>query len=202
MIPSFSEFAAFLIETTQSKLPVPKGRELNVNAGTALANELEPDVFDMIQKSYANIGGHLKIRQPSDVSQEYSVWNLVDVDDDPEPDVARLSSPSPETGGLKGGAVATDGTPAAKMELLNLLRKFYNTPGNWSEVSGPLAKVLISKLGLPSVDNEKKVRQVLKGKDITWNGDVNPEGDNLGASGWYTRNIAGHPHTKIIVGNI
>lgn len=202
MIPTFRELAAFLIEAANSKLPVPKGQQLDVNAGTPLAKELEADVFDLIQKSYANIGGHLKIRTPSDVSREYSVWNLVDVDDDPEPDVARLSSPSPETGGLKGGAVATDGTPVAKAELLNLLRTFYNKPGNWSEVSGALAKVLISKLGLPTVNDKDKVQRILKGKNITWNGDVNPEGDNLGASGWYTRDIAGHQHTKIIVGNL
>lgn len=198
----FEFIQAIVEDEVASKLRAPKNQVVTVTPGSEIGKDVEPDVFDMIQKSYANIGGHAKIKSPGDIGGEYPHWALVDVDDDPEPDVARLSSPSPTTGGLKGGAIATDGTPAAKAELMTMLKSFYSTSGNWSEVSGAMANILIKKLGFKPVNDERRVRELLGGKEIVWHGDQNPEGDNLGVSGWYSRKIGGVSHAKIIVGAV
>jgi len=198
---SLLEFINFLVEDEFSKLGV-KNQTVTVDGNSKIGQDVAGDVFDMIQKSYAKIGGHAKIKTPADIAREYPVWQLADVDDDPEPDVARLNSKSATTGGLKGGATATDGGPKAKAYLMKMFKDFYSTPGNWSEVSGAMANITIKKLGLKPIENEKKVRELLGDKEITWHGAHNPEGDNLGVAGWYTRNIGGVDHTKIIVGNV
>jgi len=202
---TLQEYIRFLVEDemeqASSKLGA-KNKTVTVGPDSKIGQDVAGDVFDMIQKSYAKIGGHAKIRSPGDVGAEYPVWDLADVDDDPEPDVARLSSQSSTTGGLKGGVIATDGSAEAKAYLMSMLKVFYSTPGNWSEVSGAMANILIKKLGFKPVSDEKRVRELLGGKEITWHGDKNPEGDNMGASGWYSRKIGGVEHAKIIVGNV
>lgn len=55
-----------------SKLhPFKKQDVVDTTPNTDIANRVEQDVFDMIQKSYAKIGGHEKIRKPSDLRTEY-----------------------------------------------------------------------------------------------------------------------------------
>jgi hypothetical protein len=186
---------------SNSKLPVPKNQHLTVTAGSHVADDIEQDVFDMIKNSYAKIGGHAKIQKPSDVSDEYPVWTVADTDDDPEPDVVQVTSHSYETGGLKGGASATDGSPVAKSELMNILKNFYSTPGNWSEVSGAMAHILIKKLGVPVVTDPNKIAKLLDWRPYRWMG-KNPDGDSMGHEGWYVRQIGAAKHAKIIVGNV
>jgi hypothetical protein len=195
------EFIHLLVEDEFSKLGV-KNQVVRVDPNSEMGKDVTDDVFQMIQKSYDKIGGHAKIRKPGDIGSTYPVWDLADVDKDPEPDVARLSTKSNTTGGLKGGAVATDGSPEAKSYLMNFLSDFYNTPGNWGEVSGAMANILIKKLGFKPVENEETVRKLLGNKEIVWHGDTNPEGSSFGVSGWYSRKIGDHDHVKIIVGNV
>ena len=205
MLPSLIEvLSIFYEELSQhnSKLPVPKKQKLTVTAGSHVANDIEQDVFDMIEKSYASLGGHAKIKKPSDVGTQYPYWNVADTDEDPEPDVAELSSSSPTSHGKKLGAVATDGSAEAKNALMDMLRHFFSTPGNWAEVSGAMANILIKKLGIKPVEDVEKVKSLLGGKEIVWNGSENPEGNSLNVNGWYTRVIGSEPHTKIIVGSV
>lgn len=205
MLPSLIDILSIFYEDLSqhnSKLPVPKKQKLVVTAGSHVANDIEQDVFDMIEKSYANLGGHAKIRRPSDVGGQYSFWNVADTDEDPEPDVAELSSSSSTSNGRKLGAVATDGSSEAKTELMDMLRTFFSTPGNWGEVSGAMANILIKRLGMKPVQDMQKVKSLLGGKEIVWNGTENPEGNSLNVDGWYTRTIGNQPHTKIIVGNV
>lgn len=123
------------------------------------------------------------------------------MDEDPEPDLVRLSKFSGKTGGLKGTATATDGSPAAKAKLHNMIKNFYRQPGNWSEVSDAMAHVLINRHKFRPVEDEEQVRSLLPDKEIQWHGE-HPEGLFPGTYGWYTRLIGGKPHTKTVVGNI
>ena len=186
-------------EQLASKLGA-KNKTVRINPNSPVAQEVKDDVFDMIQKSYTGVGGHLKIKSPDDIGKEYSVWDLEDVDDDPEPDVVRLSNPSPTSGGLKGGVVASDGSSAGKEALINMLVRFYKQPGNWSEVSGPVAKILVRQ-GLKPVEDEARVKKLLAGKEVQWVG-KHPEGFMPKTSGWYKRTIAGHDAYKMIIGNV
>ena len=58
--------------------------------------------------------------------------------------------------------------------------------------------------GAPVVEREDIVRKLLEGDAITWHG-VHPDPDAAPLfkkyKGWYTRNIGGEDHTKIIVGS-
>lgn len=188
--------------SNNSKLRVPKNQVISVDASDSVAKEVESDVFDMVQKSYAAIGGHARIKNPGDIGGQYPKWDLVDVDDDPEPDVVQLGSVSAATGGIKGGGLATDGTPAAKAKSMNMLKTFFSTPGNWGELSGAVANIIVKKLGFKPIADENRVRELLKGKEIEWLGTENPEGNNLGVDGWYSRNIGGTDHVKLIIGNV
>lgn len=191
----------FLFEGDDSKLP-SKNQTFRLKPITPQTKTIEQDLFDMIAASYAGIGGNAKIKSADDVNQ-YPVWDTGDVDDDPEPDFVRMSEPSVVTGGLKGTVSATDGTPAGKVALMNNLKAFFNTKGNWAEVSGAMANIAIKKLGVPVVSDEEKVRKLLgdKAKTLVWNGE-NTAGDFSGVYGWYSRKIGSEYHEKIIVGNV
>jgi hypothetical protein len=175
-----------------------KDRDVHVSAGSKLAKRIEPELVDMIAQSYANIGGNPKVKDPGDLSAEYPDWWVADVDDDPDVDVLVAGDPRPA--GVKLGALATDGSAKAKAHLAGLLRKLY-AAGWWGEVSGAFAHLVINKLHVPTVDDEAEVRRLLGNKAITWYGD-HPDGMFPGTHGWYSRDIGGHQHTKIIVGNV
>ena len=56
----------------------------------------------------------------------------------------------------------------------------------------------IGKAGVPIIDDEDKVRAILKGKELEWHG-KHPQGAKPG-SGWYTRVIGGQKLTKTMAG--
>ena len=186
----------FLVRRSLMEYSLEKNKTTHIKSSSPDAREMEDDVFDLIDKSYAPIGGNLKVSKASDVGSEYSDWVVADVDDDPEPDVFVGGK---QKGGMKAGAFATDGTPIAKASLSNIQQDLL-TAGWWTEVSGAPAHILINKLGMKPVEDEAKVRKMLGNKDIEWHGE-HPEGKFPGTYGWYTRDINGHKHAKIILGD-
>lgn len=90
--------------------------------------------------------------------------------------------------GLKVSAIGHDGTKDAKISVIKKVIDTLKQPGKYIEVSGKLVDVM-NNAGIKPVDDEKTVRAVLKGKDITWLGD-----------GKYSRNIGGLTVTKQMFG--
>lgn len=174
-----------------------KNKDTYVRAGDPLASEIEPELVDLVTKSYSKVGGNPKIRKTGDVSSEYPNWIVADVDDDPDVDVFVGGRPSH---GMKMGVMATDGGPEAKSHLMSLEKQLF-TNGWWAELSDAPAHVALNKLGIKPVEDEDKVRSLLAGKKIEWHGE-HPEGKFPGTFGWYTRDIGGVPHAKIIVGDV
>lgn len=185
------------VNEASSKLGV-KNKTVHLHSGEELATANEPDIVDMIKTSYAKVGGHPKIKNVGDLSSEYSDWVVLDIDDDPEVDLGVFGNPNKK--GMKLGASATDGSPAAK-QALNHLKQQLLTNGWWAEVSDAPAHIAINKLGMKPIESEEYVRELLAGKDIQWHG-AHPEGKFPGTFGWYTRAIGGEPHAKIIVGDV
>lgn len=175
-----------------------KGRPVTLRAGDPKADILEPAIYDMIAKSYEPIGGHAKIASPKNVGNEYPEWVVADVDDDPDPDVAVVGQQA-AAGGHKIGATATDGSVKAK-SYMNTLKKRLFGQDWWGEVSGAPAHIAINKLGVKPVTDQKTVERLL-GKKVKWYG-KHPEGKFPGIDGWYSRDIGGHEHVKIIVGSV
>lgn len=160
--------------------------------------EIYEELFDIIDSSYSYIGGHANYSSAKAIANdnEVTVFALIDLDDDPEVDAARLSKLT--NFGLKAVASATDGSQPAKAALKDRIGFELTSDGYYAEVSDAAAAVAL-KRGAPVVSSERAVRTVLGGKKIEWHGE-HPMGEFPGTYGWYTRSIGGTPHTKIMVG--
>ena len=160
-------------------------------------NDLTQDIFNMIDKSYGPIGGYPDFKKPSDLPSDSTNWIAVDTDDVPDFDAVRFSKPGP--GGQKMTGSATDGSEAAKKMMINKTAKMLDTKGNYAEMSGPIAHIMITRKGVPYVADEESARRLLPGKDIEWVG-KHPEGKYPGYDGWYYRMLGGKRHMKIMLG--
>lgn len=175
-----------------------KNADITLSSTDKVAKQISPSIFDMVLSSYAKVGGNAKIKKPTDLTSEYERWIVADVDQDDNPDV--FVGGNQRNGKMKMGIFATDGSQRAK-EYLNLLQKRLYEKGWFAEVSDAPAHIAINKLGVPTVSDEEKVRELLGDKEITWHGE-HPENKFPGTYGWYSRDIGGEDHIKIIVGNV
>ncbi len=175
----------FLLE-----LQLQKNKLYDIDGKSHDAKEIAGALTQMLDVSYAAIGGFAG----GSGLGEFTGFFVADIDEDPDPDIGLYYK---KKNGTKIAAVASDGTPAAKKAVVDYLEKLLAKPGTWVEVSDALANVLLKKRGLKSFDDEKAIRRALDGKEITWLG-KHPELPY--GSGWYTRAIGGHKHTKVVVG--
>ena len=160
--------------------------------------DITDELFDMIQQTYASIGGHVDYKKPSDIPGDADLWKAIDIDSDPEPDVVNFYKR--RAGGIKSVGSGTDGTKEAKKALMDNKVKELNKKGNYAEVSGAVAHVLITRHNIPFVNNEKDAIKALGGKKIEWVG-ANPNGKYPDYDGWYYRKLPdGQKHLKIMVG--
>ena len=159
--------------------------------------DVTDEIYDMIDKSYAKIGGNVDIRSPADMPSDYNKWVAVDVDSDPEPDAVRAGKTKPA--GTKMTLGASDGSATAKDAYVKKTAELLKTPGNYGELSDAIAHVMIKYHNAPFVDNEEDVKKVL-GKEIEWVG-PHPEGKYPHHPGWYRRKLGGKIHMKILLGN-
>ena len=160
-------------------------------------NDVTKDIYDMIVKSYGPIGGYPDFKKPSDLPSDSTNWIAVDTDKEPDFDAVRFSKPGP--GGQKMTGSATDGSDAAKKMLINKTAKMLETKGNYAEMSGAIAHIMITRKGVPYVADEESARKLLPGKDIEWVG-KHPDGKYPGYDGWYYRMLGGKKHIKIMLG--
>ena len=161
--------------------------------------ELAGEFFDLIKTAYSSLGGHAKINQPSDVfaDPDWNFWQGVDLHGSPDLDVIIWGQNTKY--GLKFSGVGHDGEKTSTKAYLDHKGRDLLKPGKYGEVSGKLADIMLGKYKVPSVDNEEEVKKLLGGKDIEWHGE-HPVDKNKPGKGWYTRNLGGNKHTKIILG--
>jgi hypothetical protein len=161
--------------------------------------EIYQEIYDIIDTSYKYIGGHANYKNALDIAndKDISIFKLIDVDDDPEVDAGRMYKQTKY--GMKAIGSATDGSDVAKNALKDTVKKDFKKSGFYAEVSGKAAHVMI-KSGAPIVNDEEIVRKVLSGKSITWYG-THPNGEFPGTDGWYSRDIGGEKHLKIMIGH-
>jgi hypothetical protein len=158
--------------------------------------DIADELFALIDKSYADIGGHADFRTVADIPDDSDIWLAIDVDKDPDPDALRVGKKKPA--GSKMTAGASDGSNAAKDVYLTKTVELLNTQGNYAEMSHAIAHIMIKYNDAPFVDNEEDVRKVL-GKDIRWIG-PHPDGKYPNHPGWYERMLGGKLHLKILLG--
>ena len=161
-------------------------------------NDITKDIFDMIDKTYKNIGGYPDFKKSTDLPDNHTDWYAADVDKDPDADITTFGKS--KAGNFKLTGAASDGSEPAKAFLINKLGKLMKTSGNYAEASDALAHVLITRKKVPYVADAESIQKLLPGKSFTFIGE-HPDGKYPGYNGWYTRNIAGKELLKIILGN-
>ena len=168
----------------QEELPRDKWVDIASNEKAEYAK----DIFDLINTAYAPIGGNLNYKSEADVlgSEADADYEVVNIDDDPEPDA--LISYKDKESGKKLTAMGHDGSSEAKAKSLNRMAALLKEPGYYLEVSGKLQDILLAK-GAPVVKDKDLIQKVLKGKKLEFNED-----------GTYQRFIGGEKHTKTLLG--
>lgn len=183
----------------------PKGEWILLQPGDERLEAAKEDLYGMIQDTYSDIGGHVKISSPDSLSK-YQFWVVQDVDEDSDIDVAMFGKPE---FGVKLGGAANDGSAAAASAYKEKgaeLRAGGSVAGVgnwWGEVSGKPAYALL-KRGAPAIESEEQVSRLLGGDDYVFHGEhPDPNAAPLFKSvkGWYTKNFGGSKHTKILLGN-
>ena len=185
---------------------LPQDEWVMLQSGDPRREMIKDDLFKMVQTTYEDIGGHFKIQGASDLDR-YAYWVVKDLDDEPDADVAIVGKP--DTGGVKMGGAANDGSGAAAAEYKTKsaeLRSGGSVDGIgnwWGEVSGKPAYAML-KRGAPAVEDEETARRIMAGDDIEWHGE-HPDPDAppvfKAAKGWYTKKFGSVASTKIIIGS-
>ena len=202
----------------ESKLQEKKWADFNAKKGEVIdlspqdfesdgeEKDLDDDIFDLIQNAYADVElepgkfGNAKVRKPEDLPAGYEAMQAADIDSDPEPDY--FTGGKMRNGRYKLGIVGHDGSPAAIQKYLEQMVEKLKA-GAIAEMSGKIAHIMITRHGVPAVTSKEEVEAML-GKPVEWIG-KHPEekyaaryGDKY--EGWYTRNIGGSAHMKILLG--
>ena len=122
-------------------------------------NDITKNIYDLITKTYAPIGGYVDFSKPGDIPSDFTDWIVNDVDKDPDVDIVKFTKKGP--GGNKFSGSATDGSAAAKKIMLNKIAKDLNQKGNYGELSDAIAHILLTKHKVPVVTDESHVRKLL-----------------------------------------
>jgi len=188
------------LKSIMSEIELEKGRYTDLKSSDVDAAKEE--LFNLIQTAYAPIGGHLKFKSPSDISDpELKHWVAADIDSDPDIDVVYFGKKTPF--GIKHTGMGHDGDRANIKNLLIQKSSELKKPGNYVELSGAAFDSFVGKGGVPTIDDEELVRKILgprRGSEAIWHG-AHPSGKKPG-NGWYTRKIGGKETTKIMAGRI
>ncbi len=203
-----------LVEKRWADLEAPKGQIIDLEPEDFESDEgpevrdLDDEIFDLIQTAYADVElepgkfGNAKVRSPKDLPAGYTVLRAADLDADPEPDYFRGGKM--KGGRFKLGIVGHDGSEAAIQTYLeNTAEELLN--GGIAEMSGKIAHIMITRHGVPAVTSKEDVESML-GKSVDWIGRhpeekyANRYGEDY--EGWYSRNIGGSGHMKILLGGV
>jgi hypothetical protein len=160
------------------------------------APNIDTELFDLLDKSYAYIGGHVDFQRPSDIPANHTIWYGIDIDGDAHPEGVKFGKPTPF--GTKWTGGATDGSPLAKQRYITDTVKLLNTPGNYCEMSDAIMHIMVTRYRVSCVQTQAQVEKIL-GKPVEWVG-AHPSGKYPGYQGFYTRTLGGQPHLKILLG--
>lgn len=192
----FKQFQEFLAESSGDLFHPEKGEWIEIKDPRDYP-ELSKEFFNLINTAYKEIGGHAKIKTPTDVfaDPEWTFWKGVDIHGSPDLDLIVMGKDTRY--GIKYTGVGHDGEKDTKKAYLDSRGEDLKTLGYYAEVSGKLASILIGKYKVPSVNNQKDV-ETLVGKKVEWIG--KSEDPAMPGEGWYKRTIAGEMHDKIMLG--
>ena len=187
-----------------SKLGV-KNQYVDVDSNSQLGSDVEDDVVQMVKTTYRNIGkgGFPSLETVSGLKNSMTNYYLMDIDEDPEPDVGMLYYDAGDN--KKASALVHDGSQEAKKMAPATMKNLLSKPGYWVEVSDAPAHILINKMGMKPITDPELVKYIVNfgGKrdtELEWLGDTDT--NKIGGSGWYKRKHRNDIIIKTIIGNI
>jgi len=148
-------------------------------------------IFDIIQKSYAPVGGiHGNgFQSVEDMINKIPMWKVFRRGDD-----IKVVMMYKDKGGRKRVAIATDGTKESKVMLAKMLQDEYRTGRSFGEVSDNSLRFIKRQF------SENEFKKFVIPVDVVKQLLPNDEIEDIDGY-FYTRNIGGHHHTKLMLGN-
>lgn len=169
-----------------------------VRLDNEMKDKLKSELFDLINSSYAAVGGHLEIAKDDDIMrQKWNVWLAQDLDDDPETDAVVFGRKFKY--GTKFSGIGQDGTKDAKRAVLDLQASSLKKHGFYAEASEKIAEIFVKKYNVPIVTDPKKIEEIV-GKDFIKFVGEHPDGFLPEIKSWYLCTIAGHKEYKLLFG--
>lgn len=150
------------------------------------------DVWNILQFSYAPIGGIASIQNPEELLNDKYFWKLVRKNN-------KIVAVTIYKGGYSSRKIAlggSDGTPEGKQALFNMCREDASRieRGAWAEVSGAMEHIYIFKYGATPIPAELSVKIL---------NDLGKEVKSISKDGYhYTRRIGNRDYEKIMMGNV
>lgn len=143
------------------------------------------NVWELFQNSYAKIGGFKSAVDTQELIQDTALWKCIRRNGE-----ITAVSVYKDKYGRKSIGSATNGTEQGKKDLYMIWAEDVKMNRSWSEVSGA-AEHINKKMGVGMIPN--RFAAEILGKEIL---DYNEDGYH------YTRLIAGHPHEKLLIGDV
>jgi hypothetical protein len=187
-------FEEFLLEKSSGEIFNPKRNKV-VKFDYKKYPELADEFFDLISVAYKELGGHAKIKSPSDVfaDPDWNYWEGVDLHGTQDFDMIMFGKKTKF--GVKYSGVGHDGSSDAKRSYISAKGAELKNLGYYLEVSGKIANILMKDYAVPVVTDQATVEKVL-GKPVEWIG--NKPGEQ--GTGWYSRKLGNDKHDKILLG--
>lgn len=125
---SLPTYEDWLTESTSGQIFNPR-REKPVIFDPKKHPELSTEFFGLISTAYAEIGGHAKIKSPSDVfsDPDWNFWEGVDIHGSHDFDIVMFGQKTRY--GIKFSGVGHDGTREAKRAYVNSRGEDLHKPG-------------------------------------------------------------------------
>lgn len=142
-------------------------------------------IWDILQDSYASIGGFKSATDKEDLMRKAGLTKLVTKDGR----VVAVKIYKDELG-RKSIAGGTDGSAEGKKWFMKICEEDIKLNRSWGEVSGKMEHIMLKRGSVPIPSS--MVAHIL-GKPIL---SYDPDGYH------YTREIQGEPHTKIMIGDL
>lgn len=152
--------------------------------------DVADQIAEILKSVYSQFpGGHRQFTSADPIGTDDA--EVVNVDSDPEIDAVILTQRY--SGGKKIHGMASDGSQPAKRALMARLKRILSVRGNYTEVSGRPAEILMD-MGVEPIQDPERIKAVVMR-------DPKVEFEWLG-NGWYARTFSGGKWMKkIMVGN-
>lgn len=152
--------------------------------------DVTKQIGEILQSVYSQFpGGHRQFTSSDPVGTDDV--DVIDTDDDSAVDAVILTQR--EGKGRRIHGMGTDGSKEAKHQMLKRVKEILSVRGNYTEISGRPAEILMG-MGVKPIDDRKRVEAIVKR-------DPKVEFEWLG-NGWYARTFSGGKWMKkIMVGN-